>query len=146
MAFGRKQSPPHESERGLKEELISLSNGIKGYLGARSELFSIEAREAATKLGRKAGLGTLALFLLFFGYLLLLAALVGLLGQLLSPDDPVNLKSWVGGAFILAGLHLFPASLFLYRQKKTNLGEGLFEVTRAELKKDQEWLNNEKQS
>lgn len=146
MALGRKKDPDSDPQPGLKEELTSFTNGVKSYLGARSELFTIEAKEAASKLGKKAGLGIGAVAFLFFGYLLLLIGLVGLLGQALSPDLEVDFKGWVGGAFILSALHLLPAIFYLLREKDSKTTDELFKITRAELKKDQEWLKNEKQS
>ncbi|YCM44897.1 phage holin family protein [Verrucomicrobiaceae bacterium 227] len=146
MAFGRQNPTPSGAEPGLKEELSSFTNGVKSYVGARAELLAIEAKEAAGILGRKAGLGGLAAFFLLFGYLLLLVFGIGLIGQLLSPDVSVDLRGWVGATLILAGFHILVGIISLVAQKRTKIGPELFEVTRAELKKDQEWLNNGKEN
>lgn len=146
MAFGRQKPPSTGSEPGLKEELASLTNSLKSYLGARAELLSIEAKEAAGILGKKAGLGGLTAFLLIFGYLLLLIFGVGVIGQGLNPHATIDLKSWVGAALVLAVIHLMTCILLIILQKRTKISTELFEVTRAEFKKDQEWLNNEKES
>jgi len=146
MAFGRQNPTPTGSEPGLKEELASFTNGLKSYAGARAELFTIEAKEAAGILGKKAGLGGLAVFFLILGYLLLLVFGVGIISQILNPNADVDLRSWVGGSLILAGCHLSAGIILLLLQRRTKMGTELFEVTRAELKKDQEWLNNGKKS
>ena len=146
MAFGRQKPSSAGSQPGLKEELTSFSKGLKSYLGARSELLAIEAREAAGILGKKASLGGLALFFLIFGYLLLLIFGVGIIGQLLNPNTNPDLRSWVGGALILSCFHLLAGIILLLIQKRTKVTSALFEVTRAEFKKDQEWLHNEKES
>jgi len=146
MAFGRQKPTPTGSEPGFKEELASFTNGLKSYVGARAELLAIEAKEAAGILGKKAGLGGLAVFGLIFGYLLLLLFGVGIIGQLLNPTTSVDLRGWVGGALILAVGHLFAGLVLLVVQRHTKIGTELFEATRAELKKDQEWLNNGKES
>jgi uncharacterized membrane protein YqjE len=142
MAFRRQKSSLTGSEPGLKEELASFAKGLKSYLGARSELLAIEAKEAAAILGKKAGLGGLAVF----GYLLFLIFGIGIIGQVLNPNTSPDLRTWVGGALILACCHLLSGIFLLMIQKRTKVSAELFEVTRAELKKDQEWLNNEKES
>lgn len=146
MAFGRQKPSSTGSEPGLKDELVSLANGLKSYLGARSELLSIEAKEAVGILGKKAGLAGLAALFLIFGYLLLLLFAVGVIGQGLNPHISIDLKSWVGGALILAVCHLLAGIFLLILRKRTRFRTELFEVTRAEFKKDQKWLNNEKES
>ena len=146
MAFRRQKSSLTGAEPGLKEELASFAKGLKSYLGARSELLAIEAKEAAAILGKKAGLGGLAIFFLVFGYLLFLIFGIGIIGQVLNPNTSPDLRTWVGGALILACCHLLSGIFLLMIQKRTKVSAELFEVTRAELKKDQEWLNNEKES
>ena len=146
MAISQKPPPAEKSDPGFRDEFSSFIAGIKSYVMARGELFSIEAREAAAILGRKSGLGGAALFLLFFGYLLLAGAATGILGQLLNPDVPLQLRGWIGGALILAFIHIVGGILILLKLKRTGRNMELFEVTRSEFRKDQEWLNKDEEN
>ena len=146
MPSGTPKGDLVEKSPGLREQIISLILGIKAYSRARGELLAIEGKEAATIIGRKAGLGGLGLFFLLVGYLTLLVSLIGIVGQYLEPETRIQFRGWVGGSLIISGVHLLIGFFLLVVQKRIGRGVTLLEVTRAEFKKDRQWLNKEKEN
>ena len=129
----------HDSS-GLKEEVVSFSKSSGAYLSARSELFGIEAREAGVVYKGKITSLVIAGLTLALGYVMLLVVAVALLGELFVQKFTGPLAGWIGSALALGGLHLLIGVIFLRKSRKGS-SVSLFESTRAEWHKDQQWLS-----
>lgn len=135
-----------ENSQSLRESSSSMSGALSGFIGARAELALIEAREAASFVGKKTGIGLLFCFCLFFTWALILAGLAGicapLFNKLLS-----NHAAWVPGwtlvVFLFAILHVVIAIICAAKLKKKPK-EQLFELSRREIQNDKQWLSNSK--
>lgn len=103
------------------------------FLRARLELIRFEANAAGRQLGARIGFVALIAGGGFFAWCLLLAGLIGWISAV-QPDWP-----WHYSALIAAGLHLLLALLAL--RGLTRPGPATFPLTRSELAKDREWLN-----
>ena len=113
-----------------------LPKGLTSYVRTRLQLVSIETQEALTHLKGKVGPLVLVMVCAFFGYSLLLLAVVSLLGKLLSSW---GLWGWELSALILAGLHI--GAIFLMKKKiSAKPSSPLFEYSRAEIERDREWI------
>lgn len=143
MGFGRKNSSSDENSSGLKEELGALVDQASTHARVRGELFAIEAKEAAEIYGRKFGLTMAGLTCLAIGYLLILAGVIGLLGAFFE-DSSLSLANWTGAAFAIALLHLTLGAVLIKMGRKSGRETRIFEYTRNELKKDQQWIRQEK--
>jgi uncharacterized membrane protein YqjE len=118
---------------GLLDHLRELFAAGLEYLQARLALAGIEAKEALLHFAVIIGLFVVAVGVIVFGYLFLCIALTLLLAQLLGISP-----GWV--ILALALLHFAVAAgsvLFAVARLKT----GVFTATLAELRKDQQWLN-----
>ncbi len=143
------ENHPHSQEpstapTGLKAEVSSFFKEASAYLQLRSELFTIEAKEAGQVYGKKSSLVLLSAGLLLISYLLLLAALIGILAAALDPEQTLTLANWTGASLILAALHLILGFLLFKKAKKIGQDQRFFEYTRNELQKEQEWLKHKK--
>lgn len=116
------QHPPQEE--GWK---AAASN----FVGSRIELFKLEARDAGQQAAKRGGLLAVILGSSFLVWLLGVAALIGWISD--SQSWP-----WYAVTFAMAGLHLLAAIIAAVLLKKP--AEPPFPLTRAELSKDQEWL------
>lgn len=145
MAFGRNKPSPDDSSPGLKQELTSFFKDASSYAQIRGELLAIEAKEAAGSYGKKVALVVVGGVLLFVGHLILVAGLAGIIGTALAGQS-VSLTNWSGACLILAGLHFVIGFLLLSKGRKTGSDTPMFEYSRNEFKKDQEWLSNQKKS
>lgn len=143
MAKGRPESNSDDAPTGLKEELSSFLKDASAHVRIRAELLAIESKEAAHLYGRKFGLALAGLLLLLIGYLLILAGMIGILGAMISGSG-VTLANWIGVAWALSGLHLIAGFLLLRKSKGSGSDDPVFEFTRNELKKDRQWLTNER--
>jgi uncharacterized membrane protein YqjE len=127
------ETPAGAHSGGLLDHLRELIAAGLEYFQARLALVGIEAKEALLHFGIIIGLFVLAVAVLVFGYLFLCIALTVLIAQLLGISP-----GWV--ILILALLHFALAAgsvLFAVIRLKT----AVFSATLAELKKDQQWLN-----
>lgn len=110
-----------------------LPASVLRYLQARGVLVTIEAQEAFQQILRALALGTVAVVLVFTGWLLVMSGAVTLLAAKLG-------WSWmmasviVGGAQVLLGALLF--MLLMRRLSRTQW----FENTMNEFGKDRKWL------
>ncbi|MDB2673497.1 phage holin family protein [Akkermansiaceae bacterium] len=143
MGFGRKKSSSDENASGLKEELGAFIDEAFSHARIRGELFAIEAKEAAGIYGRKFGFTVAGLVCLAIGYLLIVSGLIGLLGFLLEGLS-LSLLNWTGAAFAIAILHLIVGAVLIKKGKKSDQNTRVFEYTRNEFKKDQQWIRQEK--
>lgn len=137
--------PPSAAEEdddvSARERAWEFRRRLDEHLKARAELLSIETREAGSFVARKGLLGLAALVLVFFAYALLLAAAVSLCGQWLEHAWPgaCRGRGWQFAAIAAALLHLLLAFLLVTRLKRKPV-HPFFEYTRAEFRKDRQWL------
>ncbi len=102
-------------------------------VAARLALIELESKEAAQAAGRRTALIGTACACVFFTWALLLAAGVSMISRASGwPWDVV--------AAGLAVLHLL-VGIILAQSAKSS-GNPAFPVTRAEFKKDREWIEN----
>jgi len=74
----------------------------------------------------------------------LIVALIGLVGQMLDANAEASLGGWIGATLIFSFIHLL-IGLFIYlKGRKYGAGQVLFEYTRNELQKEQEWVKETK--
>ncbi len=128
----------------MKAEITSFLQEASAYLKLKSELFTIEAKEAGLFYRKKIYLLLLSIALLLIGYLLLLVSLIGILSAALNPNTHLTLANWTGASLILAALHLISAFILFKQAQKIGLNQDLFPYTRDELLKEQEWLKHKK--
>lgn len=128
--------PPEPDLPGLPESIRLLLASAVGYLSARFELFSLEAKDAATNYVKIVILLIVAIATLVSGTVFLLCALVYLVAWLAHWH-----WGWVffGFSFLSLGITLF--CLFVAKHR---FGVANFATTMAELKKDKEWLSQTK--
>lgn len=107
------------------------------YASARLRLASLEGREAAAHGFKLLLIVGAAIVLAAFGWLFACLAAVFLLAKAFG-----GANGWVWAALIMAGLH-FTGVLALGFALKSKLGNPLFPITTSELKKDQEWLDQQ---
>ncbi|MEO1857243.1 MAG: phage holin family protein [Rubritalea sp.] len=134
-------SPP-ERDFTIKDTLDYLKESGSDYLRAKTELASIEAKEAANEAVKRAILGASLAFFGLFSYILLLTTLVGIFSELLE-GKLSNLEQYVDtwpvvtfGFFLV---HLLFVFIFLDKLKTTSK-KTLFAHTKAEIEKDKQWL------
>ena len=131
------QSPASESSHQFRE-------GLGDHLKARAELLALEASEAREILIRRGSLTVAATVLLVFAYALVLVTVISLLGRWVETlSSQFNGLGWQITALMAGFLHL-TLSLLLFRKLRKKRSFNLFEFTRAEIKKDGEWLNQGK--
>ena len=107
------------------------------YASARLRLASIEGREAAAHGFKLLMVVGAAIVFGAFGWLFACLAAVFLLAKAFG-----GANGWVWAALIMAGLH-FAGVVALALVLKSRLGTSLFPMTTAELRKDQEWLDQQ---
>ncbi|MEY3896637.1 MAG: hypothetical protein RLZZ214_2157 [Verrucomicrobiota bacterium] len=102
-------------------------------VAARLALIELESKDAAQAAGRRTALIGAACACVFFTWALLLAAGVSLISRTSGwPWDWISIG--------LATLHLL-VGIVLAQSAKSS-GNPAFPVTRAEFKKDREWIEN----
>ncbi|MDG2399737.1 MAG: phage holin family protein [Akkermansiaceae bacterium] len=144
MGFAKKNSSSDDSSSGLKEELGAFVEKASTHTRVRAELFAIEAKEAMEVYGRKFYFTVVGAVCLTIGYSLFLAGVIGLLGFVLDGSS-FSLENWTGVALGIALLHLIIGSVLIKKGNKTNKDAPIFEYTRNEFKKDQQWTRQKKQ-
>jgi len=106
---------------------------LMGLIASRVALIELEAKEAAGGGARRAGLYGGVGVCLFSAWVLLLTGAIGLIA------DKVGWP-WYGVTLGAAVLHVIIAIILLRLAKPS--GAPAFPVTRAEFKKDREWIEN----
>jgi len=140
----RESGSQDESAAGLKSEVTSFLKDSTAYLQLRSQLFSIEAKEAGLVYRKKSKLLLAGLAVLSFAYGLLIVALIGLVGQMLDANAEASLGGWIGATLIFSFIHLLIGLFIYFKGRKYGAGQVLFEYTRNELQKEQEWVKETK--
>lgn len=146
MAF-RRASPTPNKSTGIKEELSAFSKEAGIYLKSRTELLALEGEEAGRILGRRLAVLIIGIGALIVSYLAFLITVIYLLGQWFEHLGDGLLANWAGAALLMTIAHLIIAFICFKTQSKIGKTDQLFEYTRAEWQKDQQWIqNDEKQS
>ena len=146
MAF-RRASPTPDKSPGVKEELSAFSKEAGIYLKGRTELLALEGEEAGRILGRRLAVLIIGIGALIVSYLAFLITVIYLLGQWFEHLGAGLLANWAGAALLMTIAHLIIAFICFKTQRKMGKTYQLFEYTRAEWQKDQQWIqNDEKQS
>ena len=119
---------------GLLENLLALLATLAEFFESRFALVAQESKVAAVQLLILAGCLIFALVLCALGYIFLMTGVVVGLAHLAGISWP-----WI--ALAAAAVH-FIIALVLILVARSRITKPLFRNTRAELKKDREWLKN----
>lgn len=128
--------PPEPDIPGLPESLRLLIASAVGYLSARLELFSLEAKDAASNYVKIVILLVVAVATLVTGLVFFLCSLLYLVAWLAH-------WHW-GWVFFGFGFLSLAITIFSLLVAKHRFGTPSFATTLAELKKDKEWLSQTK--
>jgi uncharacterized membrane protein YqjE len=119
---------------GLLHNLLALVNDLAGFLESRIGLFAKESKTALVQVVVLLACLIGAAVLTLFGYVFLIASAIAGVAHALH-------ISWIWITLAAAGLHFVLATvcvlIALNRMKQK-----MFGATKAELKKDREWLKN----
>jgi uncharacterized membrane protein YqjE len=118
----------------LLENLLALLATLAEFFESRFALVAQESKVAAVQLLILAGCLIFALVLCALGYIFLMTGVVVGLAHLAGISWP-----WI--ALAAAAVH-FIIALVLILVARSRITKPLFRNTRAELKKDREWLKN----
>ncbi len=129
---------PDNGTSGMVARARTFLAACAQYASARLRLASIEGRDAAAHGFKLLLFAGAAVVLGAFGWLFACLAAVFLLAKAFGGPS-----GWVWAAMVMAGLH-FAGVVALALLMKSKLGTTLFPMTTAELKKDQEWLDQQK--
>ena len=133
-------TPDRAPHPGFFEHATAWLGTLLAHLRVRIELAEIEGKEAAVHYGVLLGLAVAGFVFVVFGYLFLCLALVFLIANAVGGSH-----AWLWAALAMAGAH-FAGVIFLALALKAKLATVVFPMTTAELKKDQEWLDQQKQT
>ncbi len=117
---------------GIFGSALALLGALIGFIESRLALVAAESKTALVRVALAAICLVVAVMLIGFGYIFLIASAVVGLAHFLQ-------ISWLWTALIAAGLH-FILALFLLILFRSMLMKPLFQETAAELKEDREWL------
>jgi len=119
---------------GLLENLLALLTALAEFFESRFALVAQESKAAAVQLLILAGCLIFALLLCALGYVFFITGVVVGLAHLAGISWP-----WI--ALAAAAVHFIIAAVLLL-VARSRITKPLFRNTRAELKKDREWLKN----
>ena len=119
---------------GLLENLLALITALAEFFESRFALVAQESKAAVVQLLILAGCLIFALLLCAVGYVFFITGVVVGLAHLAGISWP-----WI--ALAAAAVH-FIIALALLLVARSRITKPLFRNTRAELKKDREWLKN----
>ena len=135
---GSNASSPNPSEH--------MTHALSGFIAARVELASIEAKEAASFTGKKFAQGLILAISAFFLWSLLLAGATGIVTP--HADRWLHGKAdWLPGwAAVVLALALIHGIIVLicYLKLKKQPTPPLFELSRKEIENDKLWLTKNK--
>ena len=135
---GSDASSPNPSEH--------MTHALSGFIAARVELASIEAKEAASFTGKKFAQGLILAISAFFLWSLLLAGATGIVTP--HADRWLHGKAdWLPGwAAVVLALALIHGIILLacYLKLKKQPTTPLFELSRKEIENDKLWLTKNK--
>ena len=124
----------------VKEALSILKENTADYIAARRELLQIEAKEASQVLGKKLAMAVVLVVGCVFSYILFWGVVIALGGYLyahLAGGCPCWGAVLSGIAVLL--LHVIVAVVLVKKLKRKPDFE-LFGMTKAEFRRDKEWL------
>lgn len=142
MPFSWSKPSSGSANPGLKTEVASFARSAGGYLQARAELLAIEGSEAAQIIRKRLIKAVIAAAFLGISYLTILIAGIALGGSLLAKQAQGPLANWTGIALAVGVLHLLIGLIFLGKARKKSAAP-LFEYTRSEWEKDQQWIQQQ---
>ena len=119
---------------GLLENLLAVLTALADFFESRFALVAQESKAAAVHVLLLAGCLIFALLLCALGYIFLITGVVVGLAHLAGISWP-----WI--ALAAAAVH-FIIALLLILVAHSRITKPVFPNTRAELKKDREWLKN----
>jgi uncharacterized membrane protein YqjE len=119
---------------GLLENTLALVSALVEFFESRFVLLAQESKTAAVQVLIMAGCLILALLLCALGYIFLITGAVVGLAHLVGISWP-----WI--ALAAAVVH-FVIALVLLLIARSQITKPLFRATRAELRKDREWLKH----
>ena len=119
---------------GLLENTLALASAFVEFFENRFVLIAQESKTAAVQVLIMAGCLILALLLCAVGYIFFITGAVVGLAHLVGISWP-----WI--ALAVAALH-FVIALVLLLIARSQVTKPLFRATRAELRKDREWLKH----
>jgi uncharacterized membrane protein YqjE len=128
---------PGDATTGVAGRTRKFLAACAQYASARLRLASLEGREAAAHGFKLLLIAGAAVVLGAFGWLFACLAAVFLLAKAFSGPN-----AWVWATLVMAGAH-FAGVIALVLLLKSKLFKTLFPITTAELKKDQEWLDQQ---
>ena len=128
--------PPEPEIPGLPESLRLLIASALGYFSARFELFSLEAKDAASNYVKIVILLVVAVTMLLAGLIFFLCSFLCLVAYLAHGH-------W-GWVFFGFGFFSLIVTVFCALVAKHRFSTDSFANTMAELKKDKEWLSQTK--
>ncbi|MGB6223391.1 phage holin family protein [Haloferula sp.] len=126
MSDDAPESPPHQNPQDEGWAAAATT-----FITARIDLLKYEARDAGQEALKRGALLALILFCAIFFWCLLTVGLIGWISM--SQDWP-----WYAVTLVFAGLYLLTAIIAGVLLKKPTAPP--FPLTRAELSKDQAWL------
>jgi len=145
--------PPNQSANSEESpspnranDISHLSKEVASFIAARTELASIEAKEAAEYAAKKLAQTIILAICAFFTWSLFLASLTGILAPIATRwlDGKIDgLSGWAAVLLILAILHGLGVIIFLGQVKKKP-SSPLFELSRKEIEHDKQWLKKNK--
>src|SRR5438105_12199288 len=134
MAGENSPSRSRMRQTGFIGSLVALASALADFFESRAALFATESKAALIQLILIAVCLVGALLFFAFGYMFLLATAVVAVAHLAK-------VSWLWTALGAAGLHLLIA-LFFFLIATMGIKRPIFRATKAELKKDREWLKD----
>lgn len=105
---------------------------VLDYFSLKLELAQVEAREAGRSIRRAVACVLIGAFFLLLGYLVAIAATVGLLQRYAEWPWPLTLAG-------LAGAHLLLGAVLIFAASRTR-SASWFATSLAEIQKDRDWL------
>ncbi len=134
MADETAPSQTRPRHTGFIGSLVALASALADFFESRAALLATESKAALVQFFVAALCLVLAILFFAFGYIFLLATVVVAIAHMAN-------VSWLWVSLAAAGLHFVVALIFLL-VAGTGIKRPLFRTTRAELRKDREWLKN----
>ena len=134
MADETAPSRSRPRQTGLIGSLVALASALADFFESRAALLATESKAALFQFLVAAICLVAAVLFFAFGYVFLLGSAVVAIAHMVG-------MSWVWIALAAAGLH-FIIAIILLVVATTGIKRPVFRETRAELKKDREWLKN----
>lgn len=134
MADETAPSRSRPRQTGLIGSLVALASALADFFESRAALLATESKAALFQFLVAAICLVAAVLFFAFGYVFLLGSAVVAIAHMVG-------MSWVWIALAAAGLH-FIIAIILLVVATTGIKRPVFSETRAELKKDREWLKN----